>query len=114
MSKALVSLIALIALSLSLSAPARADAIDGNWCYKDGRRMSIDGPRIVTPGGTSTIGEYDRHGFIYVVPEGDPHAGLRIIMLLLSENIIRMFIPHKGPGLKPATVEEWQRCDLTM
>jgi len=28
-----------------------ADAIDGDWCKADGKRMKIRGPEIVTPGG---------------------------------------------------------------
>ncbi|MHA1164538.1 MAG: hypothetical protein ACTSP0_03020 [Alphaproteobacteria bacterium] len=98
----------------SLGAPARADAIDGHWCHKDGRRMSVEGPVIVTPGGTSMEGEYERHGFAYVVPEGEPGARSRVSMALQSEDVMRMFIPGKGPLPSPPTVETWQRCNLTM
>ena len=57
------------------AAGARADAIDGEWCSPDGRRpLSIDGPRIVTPGGATTTGDSDRHGFAYVVPPVAPAA----------------------------------------
>lgn len=97
-----------------VAAPAFADAIDGHWCQKDGRRMSIEGPNIVTPGGTSMAGDYERHAFAYVAPDGEPHAGSRVSMAMQSEDIVRVFIPGKGPGPNPATVEEWQRCDLTM
>jgi len=31
--------------------PVFADAIDGDWCRADGKRMTIRGPAIVTPGG---------------------------------------------------------------
>lgn len=96
------------------AAPAHADAIDGHWCHKDGRRMSVEGPVIVTPGGTSMEGKYERHGFAYVVPEGELGAGSRISMALQSEDIIRLFIPGKGPLPNPPTIEIWQRCDLTM
>ena len=50
------------------AAPARADAIDGDWCRPDGKHMSIRGPEIVTPMGTHTRGNYDRHAFSYAVP----------------------------------------------
>ena len=40
---------------------ARADAIDGNWCGPDGRTLTIEGPRITTPGGTAMRGDHDRH-----------------------------------------------------
>jgi len=76
-----------------LAAPAHADAIDGHWCHKDGRRMSIEGSAIVTPGGKSMEGEYARHGFAYVIPGGEPGAGSRASMALQSEDVIRMFIP---------------------
>ena len=45
--------------------PVLADAIDGDWCHVDGRRLSIAGPDIVTPGGMRTKGDYDRHHFNY-------------------------------------------------
>lgn len=76
--------------------------------------MSIKGPRLVTPGGTSMDGDYDRHGFAYVVPEVEPGAGGRVDMDLVSDDVIRLTLPGKGPGPNPAVFEEWQRCDLTM
>ena len=54
---------------------ARADAIDGNWCAADGRTFSIEGPKILTPGGTATTGDYTRHSFAYVVPSGEVVPG---------------------------------------
>ena len=52
-----------IAVALALVAsPAHADQIDGEWCHDDGRVMSIEGPRMVTPGGGNRIvGDYTRH-----------------------------------------------------
>jgi hypothetical protein len=47
--------------------PAHADQIDGNCCARDGSNLTIHGPRIVTPGGNQLQGDYDRHGFAYVV-----------------------------------------------
>lgn len=76
--------------------------------------MSIEGPVIVTPGGRSMEGDYERHGFAYIAPGGEPHAGSRISMALQSEDIIRLFIPGQGPGPTPPLIEMWQRCDLTM
>ncbi len=96
------------------SLPALADAIDGHWCHEDGRRMSIEGPRFVTPGGTSTEGDYERHAYSYTVPKGEPGAGMRITMELMHDDLIHMFIPQQGPGPAPARKESWQRCELTM
>ena len=82
---------------------ARADAIDGDWCHGDGRRLSINGPDIVTPGGARLKGDYDRHHFSYVVPSSEPGAGATVTMVLLSEILMH---------LKPPSGEEqtWRRC----
>ena len=60
---------------------AGADAIDGDWCEAGGARsLSIDGPSIRIPSGAEIRGEYDRHAFRYVGPDGDPEAGQVIKM----------------------------------
>jgi hypothetical protein len=86
---------------------ARADAIDGNWCAQDGRVMTINGPAIVTPGGSQITGSYSRHAFSYVVPAGESDAGVTILMILLNEDTVRL-----DPG-NGATEEIWHRCDVT-
>ena len=97
----------LVAAALSLillgSGAARADAIDGDWCHASGSRLSIDGPKIVTPGGASITGQYDRHHFTYVIPANEPGAGATVNMILISELQMR---------LKPPSGEEqlWRRC----
>ena len=85
------------------SGAARADAIDGDWCHGDGRRLTINGPDIVTPGGARLTGDYDRHHFSYVVPSPEPGAGATVTMVLLSEILMH---------LKPPSGEEqtWRRC----
>lgn len=93
---------AVVALLLP-AAPAWADAIDGAWCHEKGRRMVITGPNIVTPAGTSTTGDYGRHDFAYVVPQGDPGAGTRIRMVLMGEYRVRV---QEGDG--EAVI--WERC----
>jgi hypothetical protein len=95
-------LLALPLLALSGGA-ALADAIDGDWCHGDGRRLSINGPDIVTPGGAHLKGDYDRHHFSYVVPASEPGAGATVAMVLLSEILMR---------LKPPAGDEqtWRRC----
>lgn len=82
---------------------ALADAIDGDWCHADGRRLSINGPQIVTPGGAKIAGNYDRHHFTYVVPASEPGAGATVNMTLMSELQMR---------LQPPAGEEqlWRRC----
>ncbi len=89
-------------LALTISA-ARADAIDGDWCHPDGRRLSIDGASIVTPGGKRMTGNYGRHDFSYVVPAPEPSAGQNIAMQLLSEEAMNLRVGAGAPQL-------WQRC----
>ena len=96
---------ALAAGSMLAVPDARADAIDGMWC-RDSLSMRIDGPAIVTPGGTSMTGDYDRHGFRYVVPPGETGAGKTVVMVLLSDYDLDVTV---GEG----SVERWRRCKLT-
>ncbi|UCH74475.1 MAG: hypothetical protein JSU82_01035 [Rhodospirillales bacterium] len=88
--------------------PARADRIDGNWCYRE-RHMSIDGPTIITPGGTRMTGLYDRHGFQYTVPDGEADAGARVDMIQFDDQTIQ--VTTTGAGSR--RTEIWNRCDLT-
>lgn len=100
MSKqALGALFGATALLAAAATPARADAIDGDWCSEDGRRLTINGPDIVTPAGQQLKGDYDRHHFSYV----EPGSSGMISMALISE--IRM-------RLKPPAGDEqlWRRC----
>ena len=90
---------------LAPAGPARADAIDGDWCRADGRRMSIRGPEIVTPGGKQTRGDYSRHFFSYVIPAGEAGAGATVSITLLSE-----YLAHAREGGTDAPMQEWRRC----
>jgi hypothetical protein len=98
-------LIAGAALAWLSASPVRADAIDGDWCSADGKRMKIRGPEIVTPGGNQLRGEYTRHSFIYVVPAGEAGAGERVSIILLSE-----YLAHARQGAADAPVQVWNRC----
>ena len=93
------------AFLLAVAGAARADAIDGHWCRADGKRMSIRGPEIVTPGGTHMQGSYLRHYFEYVVPSGEPGAGDKVFIQLLSETLA-----HARQGEPDAPVQVWNRC----
>jgi hypothetical protein len=95
---------ALIAL-VGLSTSAFADAIDGDWCHESGKRMSIRGPEIVTPGGKQTTGDYSRHFFSYVIPAGEAGAGATVSITLLSE-----YLAHARQGGADAPLVEWRRC----
>jgi hypothetical protein len=91
---------------LLFASPALADAIDGNWCHNDGRRFSIRGPAIVTPGGKAMEGNYSRHWFSYVVPTPEPGAGETIFMTLLNENTVQT---RRGEATA-VNPETWIRC----
>ena len=89
------------------AAPAFADAIDGDWCHRpDGRRFSIRGPDIVTPGGAHLQGDYRRHSFSYAVPAPEPGAGKTVFMMLLDENTVHLRL---GEAFA-ANPETWIRC----
>src|SRR5262245_12879491 len=87
---------------------ARADAIDGDWCAPDGRRLSILGPAITTPGGARITGDYSRHHFRCVVPKAEPGAGETVEMSLRSEEEVWV-LPRPD-----AEVEAWHRCPNTV
>jgi hypothetical protein len=91
-------LLAAIAICLAPLA-AHADAIDGAWC-REGERLSIDGPAIVTPSGARLQGTYARHAFAY----DDPASGALIEMRLLSEYEMES---RAGPG---GAILQWRRC----
>lgn len=88
-----------------LASPAFADAIDGNWCHNDGRRFSIRGPEIVTPGGKRMEGDYSRHAFTYTAPAPEAGAGQKIFMTLANEDTV--FLRR---GEASAAQETWVRC----
>jgi hypothetical protein len=92
---------------LLLAGPAFADAIDGNWCHDDGRRFTIRGPEIVTPGGKRMEGNYSRHWFSYTVPATERDAGQAIFMTLLNENTVQV---RRGEASAGAPQETWVRC----
>ena len=93
-----------------VAGPAAADAIDGDWCYADGRHLSINGPRIVTPAGNAITGDYDRHAFIYTVPSPEADAGTRIFMVMRDEHTIYLSA-HAWPGsADAAATQTWIRC----
>ncbi len=98
-------------VTVALLAPAErasADAIDGNWCFADGRRMSIQGSDLVTPGGKHMTGDYDRHAFAYVAPAGENGAGSKVFMVLIDDDTMQLAM-----GAAPSASgkgEVWRRC----
>ena len=86
-----------------------ADAIDGDWCTANGKRMSILGEKITTPGGNRINGNYSRHAFDYVVPAGENGSGEIVNIILRGEYLA---ISRQGPAEAPAI--EWRRCKETV
>ena len=98
-----------VALLSFITTPARADVIDGDWCQADGRRMTIRGSQIVTPGGKQMRGDYDRHAFAYVVPAGEAGAGESVSIILRGE-----YLALSRQGAADAPWQEWKRCSNTV
>ena len=88
-----------------LPSAAQADAIDGDWCNAS-RHFTIAGPTIVTPGGNRIQGQYDRHGFSYVVPANESGAGSEVVMRLMGEENVQVRFGNGQPEL-------WRRCRVT-
>jgi hypothetical protein len=101
---------AVCAIAALSAGVARADAIDGNWCSADGKRMEIEGPAITTPAGTPWHGNYSRHYFTYEVPASDPGAGQKVYMALLNENTVHLTTAADAQAAQRSAVEVWHRC----
>lgn len=87
------------------TAPARADAIDGDWCFR-GLHMTIEGASITTPARTKLEGQYNRYRFAYVVPAGEPGAGGEITLVMIrGQEIVHL----RRPG-QTGEPEVWHRC----
>ena len=107
-----VGLIA-VAVLVSIAIPidcAWADVIDGEWCSRDGRHMSINGPNIVTPAGAPLVGTYSRHSFKYVIPNAEANAGQTVFMILVNEQTVNLRIGPDYASASQAPVEVWHRC----
>lgn len=82
---------------------ARADAIDGDWCADNGRRIAIAGPSGTTPKGLRVQGQYTRHTFAFTMPEAETDAGAPVDMVLQGETRVRITIGLAAPQI-------WRRC----
>ena len=104
--------ILVVVLLLAVPDPARADAVDGDWCFKDGRCLSIDGPNMITPGGQAHTGEYERHVFRSTIPGSEAGAGTYVLMVQWSEQEIRVWQGARKPVRREGEPEIWRRCQL--
>lgn len=104
--QSLIRLALVTAMFLLATAPmAHADAIDGNWCHPEGGNFEIQGPEILTPGGTRMVGDYTRHTFRYVSPDSEPAAGRTINMALIDDETLHLLV-EGGEG----EIGVWRRC----
>jgi hypothetical protein len=108
MRQSILKLAAALGVLLASATLAHADAIDGDWCTAEGNQhMTISGADITTPGGKQIRGNYTRHAFDYVVPEGEAGAGETFNILLRSE-----YFAVSRQGAADAPMKEWRRCTL--
>ena len=101
MIKMVLFLAVLAEFLLIFSAPA--DAIDGNWCAKSGRLLSIEGSKTQAPGGKRMTGSYDCHEFSYVTPKDESDSGQNAVMVMHDDETMQMTIGKGKPNL-------WKRC----
>ncbi|MEO9874587.1 MAG: hypothetical protein ABJM26_13770 [Anderseniella sp.] len=97
---------------LATTTIAVADQIDGTWCSPSGASMTVEGTRIVTPGGNVVTGRYNRHHVDYEVPEGETDAGGRVSADQLNDEQIRVIVMGKDPAAN-APSEIWTKCQVT-
>ena len=90
---------------------ALADRIDGDWCSPANATMTIEGSRVIVPSGKVITGQYDRHHFDYVVPQGDDGAGAHVHADLIDEEDIIVTVTPPA-ATTPGAPEVWKRCKV--
>lgn len=90
---------------------AWADVIDGEWCSVDNKQhMVIAGPTILTPGDHRILGDYARHAFSYVVPDGEANAGQTVFMRLVNPETVNSRTAPNVEAAGAATPLVWHHC----
>ncbi len=110
---AVFSLSMLGATALLTSAPAWSqDKIDGEWC-RENRSFKVERENVTTYFGSKVTGDYDDGlGVRYISPANEPEAGLEIIAVLRSRDMVYLFRRQKGTS-SYGEREAWQRCKVT-
>ncbi len=103
----------LFVLLLFTAGPASADSLDGNWCSRDGERLHIEGPTIMTPGGSKMQGNYQRHTFSYIVPDTETGAGSFVFLQQWGEEMMKMYLGSDEASARQGDGQEWNRCAPT-
>ncbi|MGP6085935.1 hypothetical protein [Antarctobacter jejuensis] len=86
-----------------IPAAGLADEISGEWCSPEGESLTIKGSRVVAPSGIETDGQYSRHRYEFVMPEGGADAGAVIVIQQLSDEEVEVSIDGSAPV-------SWSRC----
>ena len=97
----------LITVLIFIATPVLADSIDGSWCSKEGKHLSIAGPEITLPNDAKIQGSYRRHEFLYTAPAGDTDAGSQIYLRLQSEDVMNSYHIKDEQAVDPVA---WERC----
>jgi hypothetical protein len=97
------------ALFICVSLPAHGQkyvqALDGDWCQADGKRLSVKGADVVLPGGKPLRADYARTYASWVVPQGEQNAGMTVTMMLVGSDRA-----HTREGAADTPPLEWRRC----
>lgn len=102
-------LLAATVILIAATQPALADRIDGNWCSPKGQSISVDGPKVITPGGNAVTANYDRHHVDFEIPKGEKNSGDRFSADQLNDDEISVsIIPASGEGSSKAVI--WMPC----
>ena len=97
----------LIAFCTLATTPALADSIDGSWCSKDGKHLSINGSEIILPNGVKTKGAYGRHEFLYNALPSDADPDVQFFLKLRSEDSMNSYVLKNHQRSDPLS---WERC----
>jgi hypothetical protein len=103
-----LSIAATLSLFAVYASPARADKIDGDWCHVDGRHFTINYRDLTTPEGHHVVGDYGRHFFSYVVPDGEKDSGHTIQMALVNEQTVHLRVSGSDAATPP---QVFKRCE---
>lgn len=101
---AIIATVAMAGAIGTVSGPAWADSIDGDWCNGT-MHFEITGGTILTPGRNKAEGRNGHYSFAYVVPANEPGAGTEIKMVFVRPEMV-----HLTRAGQTGAPEVWRRC----
>jgi len=105
MNRKVIAAALFISMGTSVHAQSLLPTLDGDWCHADGKRLTVKGADIVTPDGKPLRADYARTFASWVIPEGEPNAGMTVTMMLLGSDRA-----HTRQGAADTPPLEWRRC----